>query len=63
VFRLEGSGKGVLAPIVSTALDPEDAAAISVGANTAGVEDNVIPGEAELKLNFRFLSEDVRGQL
>ena len=37
--------------------------AVTVGAINAGVENNTIPGTAELKLNFRFFKEDVRDQL
>jgi amidohydrolase len=44
-------------------LDPRDPAVVTVGAINAGVENNTIPGTAELKLNFRFFDEDVRGQL
>ena len=49
--------------IVARVLDPRDAAVITVGAINAGVENNTIPGEAELKLNFRFFNEGVREQL
>jgi len=49
--------------IVARVLDPRDPAVITVGAIHAGVENNTIPGMAELKLNFRFFDEEVRGQL
>ncbi len=49
--------------IVARVLDPRDTAVITVGAISAGVENNTIPGEAELKLNFRFFDEGVREQL
>ena len=49
--------------IPARVLDPRDAAVVTVGAINAGVEHNTIPGIAELKLNFRFFDEDVRGQL
>ena len=49
--------------IVSRVLDPRDPGVITVGAIHAGVENNTIPGMAELKLNFRFFSEKVRNQL
>ena len=49
--------------ITSRVLDPRDAAVVTVGAINAGVENNTIPGMAELKLNFRFFDEDVREQL
>ena len=49
--------------ISSRVLDPRDPAVVTVGAINAGVENNTIPGIAELKLNFRFFDEDVREQL
>ncbi len=49
--------------IVSRTLDPRDTGVVTVGAINAGVENNTIPGEAELKLNFRFFSEDIRKKL
>jgi hippurate hydrolase len=49
--------------IPARVLDPRDAAVVTVGAVNAGVENNTIPGFAELKLNFRFFDEDVREQL
>ena len=49
--------------IISRVLDPRDPGVITVGAIHAGVENNTIPGMAELKLNFRFFDEEVRGQL
>ena len=49
--------------IIARVLDPRDPAVITVGAIHAGVENNTIPGMAELKLNFRFFDEEVRGQL
>jgi hippurate hydrolase len=49
--------------IIARVLDPRDPAVITVGAINAGVENNTIPGLAELKLNFRFFSEEVREQL
>ena len=49
--------------ITARVLDPRDPAVVTVGAINAGVENNTIPGTAELKLNFRFFDEDVRGQL
>jgi amidohydrolase len=49
--------------ILSRVLDPRDPAVISVGAFNSGLTNNVIPGEAELKLNFRFFREEVREQL
>ena len=49
--------------IPSRVVDPRDAAVLTVGAINAGVENNTIPGSAELKLNFRFFDEAVREQL
>ncbi|MBL0709667.1 MAG: peptidase dimerization domain-containing protein, partial [Colwellia sp.] len=49
--------------IVSRVLDPRDTGVVTVGAINAGVENNTIPGEAVLKLNFRFFSEEVRTKL
>ena len=49
--------------ITARVLDPRDPAVVTVGAINAGVENNTIPGIAELKLNFRFFDDDVRQQL
>lgn len=49
--------------ITARVLDPRDPGVVTVGAINAGVENNTIPGMAELKLNFRFFKEDVREQL
>lgn len=49
--------------IIARVLDPRDPGVITVGAINAGVENNTIPGMAELKLNFRFFDESVREQL
>jgi hippurate hydrolase len=49
--------------IPARVVDPRDAAVVTVGAIKAGVENNTIPGTAELKLNFRFFNERVREQL
>ncbi len=49
--------------IIARVLDPRDPGVITVGAINAGVENNTIPGQAELKLNFRFFKEEVREQL
>lgn len=49
--------------IIARVLDPRDPGVITVGAFNAGVENNTIPGTAELKLNFRFFKESVRTQL
>jgi hippurate hydrolase len=49
--------------IPARVVDPRDPAVVTVGAINAGVENNTIPGIAELKLNFRFFDEDVREQM
>jgi len=49
--------------IISRAMDPRDVGVITVGAFNAGQNNNVIPQEATLKLNFRFFSEATREQL
>jgi len=49
--------------IISRAMDPRDVGVITVGAFNAGQNNNVIPEEATLKLNFRFFSEATREQL
>lgn len=49
--------------ITARVLDPRDPGVVTVGAIKAGVENNTIPGVAELKLNFRFFNENVREQL
>ena len=49
--------------IISRVLDPRDTGVVTVGAINAGTENNTIPGEAVLKLNFRFFSEEVRQKL
>lgn len=52
VLRLQG--------IVSREVNPNDAAVVTVGSVQAGTKENVIPDRAELKLNVRTFSEDVR---
>ena len=49
--------------IISRALDPRDMGVITVGAFQAGVNNNVIPEDATLKVNFRFFSEETHEQL
>uniref|UniRef100_A0A7C3PF42 Amidohydrolase n=1 Tax=Oscillatoriales cyanobacterium SpSt-418 TaxID=2282169 RepID=A0A7C3PF42_9CYAN len=46
--------------IVSRAIDPKEAAVITVGSVQAGDANNVIPGEALLKLSLRWFNPDVR---
>ncbi|TDQ19302.1 hippurate hydrolase [Algoriphagus boseongensis] len=49
--------------VIARAMDPRDMGVITVGAFHAGINNNVIPEEATLKLNFRFFSEAVHEQL
>jgi amidohydrolase len=46
--------------IVSRAIDPKEAAVITVGSVQAGEANNVIPGEALLKLSLRWFNPAVR---
>jgi len=46
--------------IVSRAIDPKEAAVITVGSFQAGEANNVIPGEALLKLSLRWFNPEVR---
>jgi hippurate hydrolase len=46
--------------IVARAIDPKEAAVITVGAFQAGNANNVIPGEALLKLSLRWFNPAVR---
>jgi hippurate hydrolase len=46
--------------IVARAIDPKEAAVITVGSVQAGDANNVIPGEALLKLSLRWFNPDVR---
>lgn len=52
-----------LQTIVSRELAATDVAVVTVGAIRAGSKENVIPPEAELKLNIRTFDEDVRGRV
>ncbi len=49
-----------LQTIVSREIAPTDAAVVTVGSLQAGTKENVIPGEALIKLNVRTFDEDVR---
>ncbi|WP_088889279.1 amidohydrolase [Leptolyngbya ohadii] len=46
--------------IVARAIDPKEAAVITVGSVQAGEANNVIPGEALLKLSLRWFNPEVR---
>ncbi|MET9362785.1 amidohydrolase [Streptomyces sp. NPDC006632] len=49
-----------LQTIVSRELPASETAVVTVGALNAGTKDNIIPDEAELKLNIRTYKQDVR---
>lgn len=49
--------------IISRNTDPQRATVLTVGAITAGIDNNVIPGSATLKLNLRWFSEKDRNSL
>jgi amidohydrolase len=49
--------------IVSRRIKPIEPAVITIGSLLAGTVDNVIPGEANLALTLRSMSNDVRAQL
>jgi amidohydrolase len=46
--------------IVSRAIDPQEAAVITVGSVQAGIDNNVIPGESLVKINLRWFNPAVR---
>lgn len=49
--------------IVSRTLDPQTSAVVTVGSIEAGRDNNVIPGEAVLKLNLRWFDEGTRQRM
>lgn len=49
--------------IVSRTVDPQSAAVLTVGSIQAGRDNNVIPGEAKLLLNLRWLQPEVRATM
>jgi amidohydrolase len=49
--------------IISRNVDPQAAAVVTVGAVQAGTSNNVIPETAELMLNLRWFTRDVRDQM
>ncbi|MGO1182272.1 MAG: amidohydrolase [Micrococcaceae bacterium] len=55
VTRLQG--------VVSREIDPRQSAVVTVGTFHAGLKENIIPAEAELTLNVRNLSPEVRDQV
>lgn len=52
VMRLQG--------IVSREVNPAETAVVTVGSLRAGTKENIIPDDAELKINMRTFSKDVR---
>ncbi len=49
--------------IISRTLDPQASAVVTVGAIVAGRDNNVIPETAELKVNTRWFTEEVRNKI
>ena len=49
-----------LQTIVSRNVDPQEAAVVTVGSLQSGATHNIIPDKAELKLNIRTFSQQVR---
>lgn len=49
--------------IISRELDPQRPAVLTVGAINAGIDNNVIPGSATLKLNLRWFNDKDRSLL
>ncbi len=49
--------------IISRSVDPQQPAVLTVGAVEAGRDNNVIPGEATLRLNLRWFDRAVREQM
>lgn len=49
--------------IVSRMVDPLETAVLTVGSVQAGIDNNVIPHEALLKLNLRYFNDSVREQM
>jgi hippurate hydrolase len=49
--------------VISRNIDPQRATVLTVGAISAGIDNNVIPGSAILKLNLRWFSEKDRTSL
>ncbi|KOU40045.1 amidohydrolase [Streptomyces sp. WM6378] len=52
-----------LQTIVSREIPGGETAVVTVGALNAGTKDNIIPDEAELKINIRTYKEDVRARV
>lgn len=52
-----------LQTIVGREIAPLDSAVVTVGTFNAGLKENIIPDRAELKLNIRTLTPDVREQV
>jgi hippurate hydrolase len=52
-----------LQTIVSREIDPNESAVLTVGSLQAGTKENIIPDDAEIKLNIRTFNEDVRDHI
>lgn len=52
-----------LQTVVSRTVDPRDMAVVTVGTFHAGTKENIIPASAELTLNVRTFSDEVREQV
>lgn len=52
-----------LQPIISREVNPFEMAVVTVGSIHSGTKANIIPAEAELQLNIRAYSEQVRDQI
>ncbi|WP_341746663.1 amidohydrolase [Dermatophilus congolensis] len=52
-----------LQSVVAREIAPSDFGVITIGALQAGQKANIIPDRAELRINFRAYSEDIRDQL
>jgi amidohydrolase len=52
-----------LQTIVSREIPPAETAVVTVGSIQAGSKENIIPGEAELKVNIRTFAEPVRARV
>jgi hippurate hydrolase len=60
---MAASGIMRLQTVVSREIAPSDTAVVTVGSFHAGTKENIIPGEAELKVNIRSFSEPVRAKV
>lgn len=49
--------------IISRVIDPQETAVLTVGSIQAGIDNNVIPDRAEVKINLRYFNPAVREQM